>query len=506
MAILRRLFVMLIVGLAISAIPPVVQAQTEDRNAYELAYDKCKKEHNFTKEDTLTRAIADALPDAIPDSMKSLLCADKAATENPGSAFSTLAEKTASEFWGDPVGKLASAMLEGNAQFMQLVMTFWMDFDTSSRVDVAANVQGVKNIVLGVSGFVLVGSFLVAGVRVVASRRRGLQDGVEELGENVGRWFVFSACVPVIVPGALVASDELSRAIMEQFGATSPDVFVDMTAFDDSVVGPVVMLVLTAVAIAGSVMQLLALVVRVLMLPIAAGLTPLFAAASFSETGRSGLTHLVGYMIAAVAFKPISALLYVVVLWNVTRRGEGSASFETAVINALMLALAGFVAPALVRMVVPMVSQAGGSSGAAALAAGGGAVGAGAKMLAPVAGGVAGAAAGAVPAAVSGAVGAVGGAARGVAVGAKIAPTASSAGGRVVQRVRNTAWGGVKGAGRGAVGGARRGGSAVFGLGARGGRGAMDAVASGAQGVGRAAEGLSGSLEGSLGYPGQIHR
>lgn len=418
----------------------------------------------------------------------------------------TVGEYAFEDFWGDPVGKLAKAMLEGNAQFMQLVMTFWMDFDTSSREDVAANVQGVKNIVMGVAGFVLVGSFLVAGARVAASRRRGLQDGVEELGENVGRWFIFSACVPVIVPGALVASDELSKAIMEQFGATSPDVFVNMTAFEDAQIGPVVMLVLTAVAIAGSVMQLLALVVRVLMLPIAAGLTPLFAAASFTETGRSGLTHLVGYMIAAVAFKPISALLYVVVLWNVTRQGDAPQSFEVAVINALMLALAGFVAPMLVRMIVPMVSQAGGGSGAPALAAGATAAGMGAKILSPAAAGVAGVAGSAVGAAAGGALGAVGGVARGMAAGAKIMPTASSSGERAMQRVRNVSVVGAKGAVGGAMSGARRGGGVVGGAAARGGRAVMDSVSSSGQGLSRSAQGFSGALEGSLGYPGQVHR
>ena len=92
-----------------------------------------------------------------------------------------------------------------------------------------------------------------------------------------------------------------------------------MTSFSDSGAGPILMAILAIVAMAGSIMQLLALIIRALILPIAVGLTPLFAALSFSEVGRSGLHHLVSYTIAALAFKPVCALLYAVVLWNVTR-------------------------------------------------------------------------------------------------------------------------------------------------------------------------------------------
>lgn len=239
----------------------------------------------------------------------------------------------------------------------------------------STNVIGAEDIAWSIAGFALIASFLVGGARLVAARRSGLQDGVEEIGMNVGRWLIFSLCIPVIVPGALIASDELAADIMNRFGATNPEIFISMTAFEEAEVGPVVMLVLAIIAIAGSFMQIMACVVRVLVLPIAAGLAPLFAALSFTETGRNGLHHLVGYMIAAVAFKPVCALLYAVVLWNVSRPGSGD-DFTGAFINALMMALAGLIAPSLVRMVAPMVSQAGGMGGGALLANVGGATGA----------------------------------------------------------------------------------------------------------------------------------
>lgn len=432
-------------------------------------------------------------------------------------------------FWGDPIGALTKAMMEGNAEFMQLAMTFWMDFEVLSANEVAANVEGVKNIVWGIAGFALIASFMVGGTKLAASRRSGLHDGAEEIGLNVGRWLIFSLCIPVIVPSALIASDILAQEIMNSFGATSPDTFVQMTAFEDTAAGPIVMFVLTLIAIAGSAMQILALVIRVLVLPIAAGLAPLFAALSFSEMGRSGLHHLVGYMIAAVAYKPVAALLYAVVLWNVTRPGSGD-EFIGAVINALMIAVVGFLAPQLVRMITPMVAQAGGAGAGAALGAAAGATGA--------AIGVAGAAVGAVTGGVGGAVGGMagkavsgagGGAARsaGAPVSAGGGKTSGGSGGS--SGVSGGSSGGRSGSG-GAVStksqpaGARASGGSRFrrspaGIGHRAsgaGRGAISGAVKGVA-AGRRVGGMVGqagssvrtlenAFEGSLGYPGQVHR
>ena len=360
--------------IVIGGMGPAAGEPLDDRNKYQKFYDHCVDHEFLTEEGTMARDFAE-WTGRVGEFFHKAWCAEEGTRAHPGDAVATGVAAAASAFWGDPVGDFTKAVLEGNTQAMQLVMTFWMDFKILSPSVLSANVTGVKNIVWGIAGFALIASFLVGGARLVAARRSGLQDGVEEIGMNVGRWLIFSLCIPVIVPGALIASDELAADIMNRFGATNPEIFISMTAFEEAEVGPIVMLVLAIIAIAGSFMQIMACVVRVLVLPIAAGLAPLFAALSFTETGRNGLHHLVGYMIAAVAFKPVCALLYAVVLWNVSRPGSGD-DFIGAFMNALMMALAGLIAPSLVRMVAPMVSQAGGMGGGALLANVGGATGA----------------------------------------------------------------------------------------------------------------------------------
>lgn len=268
-----------------------------------------------------------------------------------------------SPFWDDPIGKFAQSVLEGNNEALVTAMRFWVDFDTSS-VNVSANTQGVKNIVMGLAGLALVASFIIGGWRIVAARRGGLAEGVSELNENALRWLIFSIAVPAAFPGAMIASDKLAEAIMTEFGGAGE--LINFGGIEDTQFGPVLTLILALVMLAGSVVQILALVTRVLLAPIAAGLTPLFAALSFSDTGRQGLNHLVAFLIAAIAFKPVSALLYAVVLWNVT--GQGDIGVVGGIINALMIGIAGFAGPALVRALVPAVAQAGGGGSAPMLA------------------------------------------------------------------------------------------------------------------------------------------
>lgn len=362
-----------------------------------------------------------------------------------------------SPFWGDPIGKFVKSVMEGNTEALTATMTFWMDFSTTS-VDIAGNTQGVKNIVMGVSGMALIASFIYGGYRIASSRRGGLQEGVTELNDNMLRWLIFSIAVPAMVPGAMVASDALADAIMEQFG--NPETIINLGGIEDEVYGPIVTLILSFIVLAGSLVQMLALVTRVLLAPIAAGLTPLFAALSFSSAGRQGLNHLVAFLISIIAFKPVSALLYAVVLWNVS--GTEEINGTQMIINALMIGIAGFSAPALVRAVVPAVAQAGGGGAAPMLAGATGAAGAGLAM------------AGAASRGVGSAVGALG---KGGATGAQSGGSSPGGGS-----------GGGSAAGSGATGpvGPRGGGSAGP-AGARGGGGGGTSAATPASRGGNAA-------------------
>lgn len=276
-----------------------------------------------------------------------------------------------SPFWDDPIGKFTRSMMEGNSQMLASAMTLWMEFSTDS-VDIAANTDGVKYISYAFVGFVWLINIMVVSFVVLVKKDGGLSSKFNDLSERWVEWVVYSTLVPAMFPMALHASDIVANEIMKDFGGM--EAIVDLGGLENTEFGPVVTLLLTIVILAGTVVQVLALVTRIFLAPIVVGLTPLFAAMSFSNFGRQGLNHLGAWIIAAILFKPLSALLYVVALWNVGLTETDGIS--EGILNALIIGIAGFSGPALVRSFVPAVALAGGGGAGAALTTATGAIGA----------------------------------------------------------------------------------------------------------------------------------
>lgn len=298
--------------------------------------------------------------------MEMVGCAVMAGGKTVGQA----AGRQVSQWWDSKVGELSKSMMEGSAEILQTVMTLWMDYSTVGD-NTDAQINGVKNIVFSLSFLALVGSLIYGGIQISASRRMGLQDGLEETGSVIVRYLLYSTVVPGMVASGISAGDLMAKEIMESFGVKDAQSFVDLGSLNEDMAGPIIMLVLAGICIAGAFVQIIALVSITLVLPVAAGLTPLFAAASFSGKGRSGLDHLSAFMIAAVVYKPAAAVLYAVLMWNVTAGpGEEQTSLIGAMINVLMIALVGFLGPKLVQMLIPLTAQAGGGTAGAALGVG----------------------------------------------------------------------------------------------------------------------------------------
>ena len=137
------------------------------------------------------------------------------------------------------------------------------------------------------------------------------------MGAVVVRMMVATSLVPVLTVGGMAISDSLANEIFKQFGPSDMSSFIDLADASgvEKVFGPIIVLLVMMLALAGSAMQVLALAVRFIVVPIVAGLAPLFAAGSMTGVGKNGLNHLYAYLVSAVVFKPIAAMLYVVVFW-----------------------------------------------------------------------------------------------------------------------------------------------------------------------------------------------
>src|SRR5699024_1363517 len=193
-----------------------------------------------------------------------------------------------------------------------------------------------------------------------------------------------------------LATDAVSAQWLEDGLGGDPAASINAVAMvdEETGLGPAAVLILVVFALLGALAQMVALVIREGLLVVVVGLLPLAAASYSLSTGKQAFRSMIGFVVAALLFKPVATLLYLAAFW--LSSGTEAPSVMEAVSSMLLLASAGLVLPALMRVVAPAVatSVAGGS------AAGVGAAAAGATGAVA---GAAGAAAGSAQQSLSGA-------------------------------------------------------------------------------------------------------
>ena len=229
---------------------------------------------------------------------------------------------------------------------------------------------------------------------------------------------------------------------------------------------PFVIIIIGLCALLTSVIQIILMVARGGMLVLLAGILPLSASFTNTEMGRSWFKKSIGWLVAFILYKPAAAVVYAAAFQLAGTELVIGADALLAVLTGLMLMLlAVFALPALLRFTTPMVG---------AMASGSGGVG-GAMAL------------GAVAALPSGAISSR--AASGGSQGGGSAPGAPSSGGGSA---------GASGSSGSSASGASQGGSGAAGA---TGSGASGAGSPGASGTG--SSGASGSAKsGAGGGPG----
>ncbi|HJC59532.1 MAG TPA: hypothetical protein H9755_04250 [Candidatus Dietzia intestinigallinarum] len=362
-------------GSAAAQDTPGASNGTEYSEAYEqcIAAAEAGDEPGTGLDRTANKALRALGADGVADLTNMTNCAGDAVEVDPGGAISTAAGNAASAFWGDPIGDFVKSLLEGNAQSLSLIMTMWIKESPFSGTDFASSVEGVFNLTLWAQALLFFVSLVVAGTRMAVARNRGLGDGFEDVGQVVFNFILAGAALPVVILSLHLATDAVSAQWLEDGLGGDPAASINAVAMvdEETGLGPAAVLILVVFALLGALAQMVALVIREGLLVVVVGLLPL-AAASFSlSTGKQAFRSMVGFVVAALLFKPVATLLYLVAFW--LSSGDEAPSVMEAVSSMLLLASAGLVLPALMRVVAPAVSQsvAGGSAaGMGAMAAG----------------------------------------------------------------------------------------------------------------------------------------
>ncbi|MEC5152626.1 hypothetical protein [Cryobacterium sp. GrIS_2_6] len=238
-------------------------------------------------------------------------------------------------------------------------------------------------------GALAVLSVIIGGIRMAWEQRA--QPG-KDLLQSLITLIVVSGTGLAVITLAVTAADAFSIWILD--GATNCSVSDsgDSTCFGTNLakmlsigtavspgVGLIGTLILASLALLMTYVQVALMVVRGGLLVILAGVLPVTASFTNTQTGKQWFGKVIGWTIAFILYKPAAALIYAAAFQLIssdafTKDGQGLWSILTGL--ALMM-MALIALPALLKFVAPMTGavNGGGNAGMALAAAGGGAVG-----------------------------------------------------------------------------------------------------------------------------------
>lgn len=230
-------------------------------------------------------------------------------------------------------------------------------------------------------GAAAVVSVIVGGSRMAWEQRA--EPGRETIKSMLTLVVVAGAGVTIV--GLLVAAAD-SFAVWMLNGSLACDVTAGGTCFADNMtkllalttnpatggLGALLIIILGLVAVLAAVFQIVLMVARGGMLVILAGILPLSASFTNTEMGKAWFRKCVSWLAAWILYKPAAAVVYSAAFQLVgTDVFSDDGSGLLAVLTGLMLmVIALFALPALLRFVTPMVgAMAGGAGGAMAAGA-----------------------------------------------------------------------------------------------------------------------------------------
>jgi len=305
------------------------------------------------------------------------------ALTNPLGCAGGVLGSAASSVFNDALSGLAKAVSEAVGKVVAALGTVWLHVGTpqltttdggSAPSDAVGFIQGSLWWYAAAAAVLAV---VVGGARMAWERRA--QPGQELLRGLLTMVVVFGAGLTAISL-LVAASDQFAGWIVDRstqgtdFGQNIT-AMLNLSSAAGSGLGPLLVVIFGLLALFASAVQIMLMVVRGGMLVILAGILPLAASFTSTEMGRTWFRKCVSWTIAFTLYKPAAAIVYATAFRLTGSRVQGLGDGQ-GLVNVLtglvLMVVALFALPALMRFVTPLVGSvaSGGGAGAAALAGG----------------------------------------------------------------------------------------------------------------------------------------
>ena len=260
---------------------------------------------------------------------------------------------------------------DGFAKAIQLVVTFWTDVDVPGLSTADGPVAELRANTAWLSAFIAVASILICAGRMAMTRS---SRPAAQAFKGLLILVVVSGAGVAAVNALVVFGDSYSTWVLDRStdGQLGERLAVLATVGNVAGLGSGLILIVALLGMLASIAQMGLMLVRVGVVTIFAGLLPLAAAGTGTQTGMDFFKRMTSWLLAFVLYKPAAATVYASAFLLI---GDGKDA--TSVLAGLFMLVLSIVAlPAMLRLVTPMV----GAAVAAGAGAGGGMAAAGMVM------------------------------------------------------------------------------------------------------------------------------
>lgn len=308
-----------------------------------------------------------------------------AACSAASGAVSSGVSSVASTVSSDALTSAAEFFAKMITHVLKLLATAWVSIPSPFTSANGGAAQDGTTVWLGHQLQWLVGVCLILGTIAAcgiaawkAGRGRQIGDDVDRMGMALLRVIVVAGAGAVFIGLFMAMGDGFAKWILQTAGTDwagpNAKTFTAMATSDP----PLVIVLGVLVAIAGFI-QIVVVAGVAVILPILVGLWPCSAALSATEGGSAVWKKHTGWIVAAILFKPVAAIIYAVAFKMMSGTvacpdgvtcDQQSVGDLSLIFGLLLLVFAVLAMPALMRLVVPAVGAIGGISGGEAVGAG----------------------------------------------------------------------------------------------------------------------------------------
>ncbi len=282
---------------------------------------------------------------------------------------------------GDSIQNMADAVSEALGKMLVTLGTIWVSVPTPNLTssDGGSTPSDAVGFLQDSLWYYMAGAavlaVIVGGARMAYERRA---DPGRELLQSLFTLTVVAGAGLTTIALAVGAADGFAEWIIDRstegtdFGTNVTALIGLSSAATASALGPLLVILLGLAALFASGVQIMLMVVRGGMLVILAGILPLASSFTSTEMGRAWFKKCVGWTLAFILYKPAAAIVYATAFRLTGSKvfGDDGSGLMNVLVGVVLMVLALFALPALLRFVTPMVSQLAAGAGGAALGAG----------------------------------------------------------------------------------------------------------------------------------------